>query len=702
MPGRLLLMTALVLSLTSTSLFAFSPPTSQLKQRVEEGASACAAAKMAFASRTPRAAYSVASANFDATYYHLNLNVGMVDDSIVGVVRVEGRVMNAAMSQLTLDLSSAMHVTSVSAAGGGALAFTHPGAALHITLPGSQAVGTLIAVDIRYRGVPVETDFGNFTFGTKCFYPGMNPCPRPMKLAWSLSEPYGAREWWPCKDHPSDKADSVRVTVTVPSLYRVGSQGRLVSETVNGPNTTYDWLSHYPIATYLVSVAIGDYVRYQDTYTRPAALAARPGYGPLSLPLDHLVYNDTTNALPQGWALTADALEVEEDWFGPYPFARTLAEGGFGVEKYGHSEFTFAGGMEHQTMTSIGSGTIAVVSHELGHQWYGDNISPKRWAHLWLNEGFATYAEILYWQARETQFPGTYEAVHDGYYQTARQAPGTLVLQDTTSVQDMFDGTRVYAKGAMVLDMLRYVTGDAMFKQIMQKYAVDPKVRYGNAVTADFQRVAETESGMDLHPFFHQWVTNGTGFPRYAAQSKWKSAGGGNYDVTVTIQQQQTPSQSNIDVFEMPVEIAVNGISPADSVYEIHRERVTNNQRSQTFTFQVAQEPTSVVVDPDQRILRADKITNLAQNVPAYPAISSVGPVPTKGPLTVQYTLDRDSDVNVQVFDIAGRRVFTQRTTGAAGLQSFDLDTGKLASGVYFVRLSTAQGNSAKRFVVVR
>jgi hypothetical protein len=146
----------------------------------------------------------------------------------------------------------------------------------------------------------------------------------------------------------------------------------------------------------------------------------------------------------------------------------------------------------------------------------------------------------------------------------------------------------------------------------------------------------------------------------------------------------------------------VNGISPADSVYEIHRERVTNNQRSQTFTFQVAQEPTSVVVDPDQRILRADKITNLAQNVPAYPAISSVGPVPTKGPLTVQYTLDRDSDVNVQVFDIAGRRVFTQRTTGAAGLQSFDLDTGKLASGVYFVRLSTAQGNSAKRFVVVR
>ncbi|HKW15192.1 MAG TPA: M1 family metallopeptidase, partial [Candidatus Krumholzibacteria bacterium] len=569
MPGRLLIMAAVVLSLTSTSLHAFSPPTNQLKVHVEEGVSACSDAKIAFATRVPNHAMSVASANFDATFYHLDLNIPMVNDSIIGVVRVEGRVVNAALSQLTLDLAPSMHVTSVSAAAGGALAFSHPkgSAALHITLPGSQAVGTLVAVDIRYRGVPVETDFGNFTFGTKCRN-NVPPCVDTMRLAWSLSEPYGSREWWPCKDHPSDKADSVRVTVTVPSIYRVGSNGLLVGETVNGPNTTYDWLSHYPIASYLVSVAVGEYLRYQDTYVRPASLEA--DYGPLSLPLDHLVYNDITHNLPSGWALTADALEVEEGWFGPYPFAN---------EKYGHSEFTFAGGMEHQTMTSIGSGSIAVVSHELGHQWYGDNISPKRWAHLWLNEGFATYAELLYWQARESAFPGTYEAVRDAYYLNARKAVGTLVLQDTTSVQDMFDGNRVYAKGAMVLDMLRYVTGDVKFKQIMQKYATDPKVHYGTAVTADFQRVAETESGMDLDSFFHQWVTNGTGFPRYAADTSWKSAGGGNYNVTVTLQQQQTSSQSNINIFRMPVEIVVYTMSAADTIVEIHRERVNNDQR---------------------------------------------------------------------------------------------------------------------------
>lgn len=651
------------------------------RQPPETGAAACASAKMAMANRVPKNSFSIASANLDATFYHLNLNIDMLDDSIVGVVRVEGRVVNAPLTQLTLDLGSSMHVTSVSAAGGGALGFTHPGAALNITLPGAQAVGTLVAVYIRYRGIPFSTAFGNFVFGTRS---------NGDRYAWSLSEPYGAREWWPCKDHPSDKVDSVRVTVTVPSEYRVGSQGLLVGETVNGPNTTYDWLSHYPIANYLVSVAIGKYVRYQDTYERPAALVA--DYGPLSLPLDHMLYNDATHLLPSGWALTADALEVEESWFGPYPFAN---------EKYGHCEFTFGGGMEHQTMTSIGSGSVAVVSHELAHQWYGDSISPKRWAHLWLNEGFATYAELLYWQAREDTFSGYYEIIRDGYYTNARRASGTLVLQDTTSVQEMFDGYRVYAKGAMVLDMLRYVTGDNVFRQIMKTYAADPAVRYGNAVTADFQRVAETVSGLDLDSFFSQWVTTGTGFPRYAASSSWQSTGGGNYHVKVTLQQTQSPSQSNIDVFEMPVELVVYNMSPADTLIEIHRERVQNNQRSQTFAFDVAQEPFKVSVDPDKHVLRADVVTAIAQGVPPYPTISSIGPNPTHGMLTIFYQLDRDGAVDVHVFDIAGRRVLTRKLSASAGAQAFDLDTADLASGMYFVRFSTSNGESTKRFVVV-
>ncbi|HET6349200.1 MAG TPA: M1 family aminopeptidase [Candidatus Krumholzibacteria bacterium] len=655
----------------------------RILEQTGDGAEACAAAKTASALSMHRSAVSVATTNFDATYYHLNLTIGMDDDSIVGTVRIEGRVTNAALSQLTLDLASTMVVDSVKLPGGSALPFTHPGAALNITFPGPQAVGTLLAVDVTYRGIPLYSNFGNFFFGTHV----------GSRVAWSLSEPYGAREWWPCKDHPSDKVDSVRVTVTVPSEYKVGSQGLLVGETVNGANTTYDWLSHYPISNYLISVAIGKYVRYDDTYVRPPALVAEFGQ-PLSLPLVHLVYDDGSSALPSGWAESANALGLEESWFGPYPFA---------TEKYGHSEFTFGGGMEHQTMTSIGGGAPSVVVHEMAHQWYGDCISPKRWKHLWLSEGFATYTESLWWEAtNDTLVPGAADAVLDSRMAGARKAEGTLVLQDTTSVNNMFDGYRVYDKGAMVLHMLRYMVGDDTFRNILKAYAADPAVKYGNAVTDDFKRVAETVSGMNLSTFFKQWVTQGTGYPIYGATSTWKKEGG-SYHVWVTLAQAQTEPLSNVNAFDMPVDIVLYANTPADTLAEMHRETVHNNQRSQVFEFHVASKPAQVVIDPDRHILRNEKITVMSQTLPPYPAIAALGPNPTRGNVQIQYLLDQNSRVDFQVFDVAGRRVMSIIVPNApAGVQFYQLDTSHMASGVYFLRMSTKAGNAFKKFVVVR
>ncbi len=276
--------TTLVL-VAATAARAGSPPVVDMN-RIGDGAALCAEAKTAMASLPHHAPLSVASANIDITYYHLDLTVDLVGHVVSGTVRIEGNVVGSPMSVLTLDLASSMSVSAVALADATPLAFTHPGAALDVTLPSTVSPGGAVAIDVTYSGTPVQGGFGNFVFGTR----------NGDLFAWSLSEPYGAREWWPCKDHPSDKADSVRVTVTVPSVYRVGSQGLLVAETVNGGTTTYDWLSHYPISSYLVSVSIGQYVRYQNTYTRSASLATQ--YGPLSMPLDDLVYDDGSSALP--------------------------------------------------------------------------------------------------------------------------------------------------------------------------------------------------------------------------------------------------------------------------------------------------------------------------------------------------------------------------------------------------------------------
>ncbi|HEX5131107.1 MAG TPA: M1 family aminopeptidase [Candidatus Krumholzibacteria bacterium] len=649
-----------------------------------DGAAGCAAAKTAFAFRPARAAASAASANFDVTYYHLDLLPDLAADSIAGVVRVAGRATGSPLTILSLDLAASMHVTAVSLSDGTPLSFTHPAAVLNITLPAPVAVGAAVAVDVTYSGRPVVDGFGNFVFGKRT---DQNGTPNVQPFAWSLSEPYGAREWWPCKDHPSDKADSVRVTVTVPDGFRVGSQGLLESETSALGMTTYDWVSHYPISNYLISVAIGDYVRYQDTYVRPDTLATR--YGALALPLDHLVYNDTNSQLPGGWSDVGGMLTVFEDWFGPYPFAN---------EKYGHAEFTFGGGMEHQTMSSMGTSAPGVVAHELAHQWYGDSISPQTWPHIWLNEGFATYAEYIYWTGCancDSLYPGVADAVLSARYTSALRATGTLVVADTSSVNNLFDPNRVYAKGSMVLHMLRYVVGDATFRDILEAWAAEPSVRYGVATTADFQRVAETISGLDLDTFFRQWVTEGTGYPSYRTSAQWEKQGN-NYRVWVSVAQTQPPSQSNTPVFEMPLDILVTTTGGGETF------RVMNDRKSQVFEVVVASQPSRVILDPDSWVLHAPVDTVSTAKVPAYPAVLALSPNPARNAVLVQFSPGGSGTTSLDIFDVRGRRVHTQTAPAASGVAFATVDTSRLASGVYFLRISNAAGKAARKFVVVR
>jgi aminopeptidase N len=685
MPGQrspIVLLAALSLCIAAP-VFAQKPDTRALLRMIGDGAAECSAAKKAAALRAPRNHFSVASSNFDATYYHLDLFFPMDVDSVRGTVRVEGRVINSTMTRLTLDLASSMVVSSVRLPDATPLAYTHPGAALNITLPSPQAPGSTVSVDITYRGIPVSDGFGNFVFGTRSV--------DNNRYAWSLSEPYGAREWWPCKDHPSDKADSVRVTVRVPSNYRVGSQGILVSEVPAGQHTTYDWVSRYPIASYLVSVAIGVYAEHAQVYVRSPALEAE--HGPLSLPLYHLRYNDGTPDLPPGWAATPDVLDVQESWFGPYPFS---------AEKYGHAEFTFGGGMEHQTLTSMGTSALAVVVHEAAHQWYGDSVTPKSWRDIWLNEGFATYAEMMYFVERESTYPGFYDAMFNSRYDSAKRATGTLVVQDTTDVDELFDGNRSYAKGGMVLYMLHHMVDDAVFESILKRHAEEAGAKYGNASTADLQRIAESESGLDLDGFFRQWVTHGTGYPTYSASKSWTRVAGG-YDVTVKLAQQQMQPQSNWTVFRMPVEIALMAQS-GDSLLEVHRETVQNTERTQEFNFNVSLPDTvtiaQVQIDPDRRILRGT-ITAIAPT-PSIPVITSMAPNPNRGSAQLRYSLPTDSALEIRVYDVRGRRVLTQTAAGAAGGGAVDINTTSLASGVYFLRLSTAAGIAKTKFVVVK
>jgi len=611
--------------------------------------------------RVPDVSTPSAPRGYDARYYRIELDIDFDARIIHGRTRADV-MATSSLSRIDLDFASNMNVERVRLLpDGGEVSFEHEADILSVILPAAAGQDERVSVEVDYSGRPEPTGFGAFVFDVVAGTP----------VAWSLSEPWGARQWWPSNDHPSDKADSVRVVVTVPEGMSVGSNGVLESVETSAGRTTFNWIERYPISTYLVSIAAGNYRLFEQAYSTPDTIDL--GGSTTQMPIVHYRYERPAGAaLPSGWAEVLDALPVFEWWFGRYPFAS---------EKYGHIEFSWRGGMEHQTLSSMGGDEVALMAHELAHQWFGDAVTLESWPHLWLNEGFASYAELLYWEAMVDRYPDAFRAGLAADHQLARTAEGTLVARDTTSIDRLFASNRVYAKGSAVLHMLRKVVGDNAFRTVLQRYAGHPSLQYGTATTGDFRRVAESVHGGDLSWFFEQWVTEGTGFPQYEADY-WVENVDEGYDVRLQLRQTQSPPESNTDVFIMPIEIEIEHDSG------IYRSSVWNDRRVQNFVFTVPDLPRQPRIDPGADILRGAAIpVTLSPDAPlGYSATAY--PNPTSSVVTLQITVDHTGPAILSVYDVLGREVMRpQEHLLSRGYHRLDIDLSDLTAGRYLIRL---------------
>lgn len=648
----------------------------------------CAASRIGGTHAIPVAGKAArrSGAGFDAGYYRIELDLATDTPGLVeGATRIVGTVTAPVLSVLELDFHASMSVESITMPGGGNLTWTSISNILAVDLDSPATAGERLDLTVHYSGWPQATGFGSFDVGTRG---------QDQPYAWTLSEPYGARTWWPGVDHPSDKADSVDVVVTVRDPMKVASNGLLAGTRANGDGTTtWTWSHRYPISSYLVSIAAGIYDRYTQQYERPDSLAAV--FGAASFPIEHFEYAGSTmfkgTHSQNGWRRVTDIMPVLEWWYGPYPFEN---------EKYGHAQFTWGGGMEHQTITSMGGNSVGLIAHELTHQWYGDAVGPKTWPELWLNEGFATMGELLNWDTMRDTYPGVYESVFTLYWNRARGAQGTLVLEDTTSVGNMFASARVYAKGGMVLHMLRSMVGDELFRQVMRSWAADPEVRYRVGSTSDFKRVAEEVTGLDLGPFFSQWVTSGTGYPVYEA--KWSTAPRGDgWLVRVVLSQTQASPVSNVSVFEMPVVIRI------ETETGTHDFTVRNDRRSQIFQLDLDEKPLVISIDPDRRILRGPEVGVEFEGVlpirdlPAA-KLTSVHPNPASGTVHLDVDGVGGRSGSLELVDGTGRRVLRRELILQAGPQTIPVDVSNLAAGIYVVTLMSDGSRESRTVVIVR
>jgi aminopeptidase N len=512
----------------------------------------------------------------------------------------------------------------------------------------------------------MPTGFGSFVFETSAGAPWI----------WSLSQPYGARDWWPCRDHPLDKVDSMDILVTLPGNLKVGSNGRLAGVLDAGPGLhTYHWQTRYPISTYLVSVTAGPFVEFSDWF--------RTGDND-SLQILNYVLPGSYAVFRPALAKTVQMLGVFTTLFGPYPFLR---------EKYGHSQFGIGGAMEHQTMTSTTTPEEDVLAHELAHQWFGDMITCASWQHLWLNEGFATYSEALY---REQAYgPDEYRRLMDDRMDRALGFSGTLFASDTSSVRELFDSRGVYSKGASVLHMLRGVLGDSLFFRSLGAYAGDAELQYGSATTEDFQRTCENVMGVDLDWFFREWVY-GENYPQYLIT--WETVDH-EHDVETTLRIRQQTFTTNPLYFTMPVDARLRGGS-GDTTF-----RLWNDREDQSWSLRTPFRPTSVSVDPDRWILR-DVLEE--STLPVQLEVDPNFPNPFNAGTTISFRLPARARVDVRIFDVLGAEVATlaDRTfepgQHALRWEGVDHSGTPVGSGPYFCRITSGASRITHPMMLLR
>jgi aminopeptidase N len=612
--------------------------------------------------------------NYDALTYDLWLDIDVEGEAIAGTMKLEAAALEPGLSILVLDLYDELAVSAVREGGSPAL-FTHANDLITVSLSGEYAAGDTIRVEVDYGGTPTVVNgyLGQtaFTFGKH----GRIPAERSQVVIYTISEPYFARAWWPCKDVPDDKA-TVGIHVTVPDTLIVASNGVMVGDP--GPplppppagKMRSHWIEKYPIATYLVSLAISNYEVFRDYFH----------YTPYdSMEVTYFVYPEDLDTARVEFARTVPMLEFFSNAFGRYPFVE---------EKYGMAEIGWGGAMEHQTCTSLGSRFLArtggaewVIAHELAHQWWGDLVTPREWADVWLNEGFATYSEALWFE--HTGGGDAYRSWLVGMLPSAG-------FRGTVYDPDVLFGSTVYRKGAWALHMLRRVMGDARFFDALRAYGSEEGLAYGNATTADFQSICERHYEGSLSWFFDQWIY-GEGQPRYAYYIAQNGVGEASA-VYLTLRQVQPEGP-----FTMPLEIRFSLEGGGDTTVT-----VWNSRRLEDYRFAFGRPVAGVAVDPDDWILKTveERVLN--------PVTLEVFPNPFNRTARVGFESGAGGPVELDVFDVTGARVKRllrdDRTPGYHQIEwSGDNDRGQsVSSGVYFIRIRTGQGSLVRKAVLVK
>lgn len=599
---------------------------------------------------------------YDVHHYYLDLNIERNSTMISGFATIGATVTAASLDTFCFELNSMLTIDSIRLNSTTLVPFARVADITYALLP-TQPLAAQVSLQIYYQGnasVVGGAAIGNgFSTGTSPSWGN--------QVTWSLSEPYSAKEWFPCKQFLQDKADSAWIFVTTNNQNKVGSNGVLEGvDSLPGNKVRFRWKTRYAIDYYLLSVAVAKYVDYTSWF-KPSALPND------SVKLVNYVY-DNPNTLPTFQAqIDSNALVMEyfSDLFGLYPFYE---------EKYGHSMAPFGGGMEHQTMTSVGNlGNFSLNAHESMHQWFGDYVTCKTWKDIFINEGFASYGEYIAYD-HFRGWPAAQAKMLEVHTNVLQDINARVYFTDTTDVNRIFSKRLTYDKGSAVVHTLRFVLGDSLFysglKHFLQQYA------FLTAGIDDLKNSLESHTGINLQDYFDQWLY-GYGHPIFSGEF---FANGNNLYLRVS----HTGSSSGTTLFKGPLEIKCIGPAGDTTI------RVTLTQNQNDFIIPYNRAVTNIEFDPNNWLLNTSgsiidnpNLVTLDANYIQWNNQITVSPNPTTHTLTIH-----NPNLTIRhstICDVSGKQLLQSKES--------DLNLSTLPAGIYLLSIHTEQGVFRRKII---
>lgn len=494
----------------------------------------------------------------DILHYDLNIDLYPEKKLLKGDAVLTGVLLDNSLNKIDLNFYDNLKISAVQLNGKNS-EYINENTRLSVPL-GNFSLDTF-RLRIIYEGTPERRGLGAFTFGE--IY--------KRSLVYNLNEPAYASTWFPCNDLPSDKA-LLDIKISNDTSAVSVSNGVLVDTLINENRKTYHWKTFYPISTYLICVYSSEYKNFSDEY----------------------ISQDKKDTMKIQYYVLPEHLEYAKIDFKDHPkitsfFAKTFGEYPFIKEKYGVAEFLWQiGAMEHQTITGVGSNFVNgrnffkdIYIHELAHQWFGDAVGPKTWKDIWLNEGFASYSEALYFEnlAGSKALQSTMLSKYQDSFSNTVYNPGSSLFSST-----------VYDKGAWVLHMLRREVGDSVFFKILKTYFNEYKFK--TASTADFINVCENVSNKNLEKFFDQWVF--TGKENINLKYKWHTEKSDNrFIVFIELNQSQ-----KYGAFNFPLEIQFDNVDNNSILKDFY---ITSADT--TLKVQLSEKPKQIIIDPNSWLL---------------------------------------------------------------------------------------------------